>query len=85
MYIQVACKVTGRCIEMMGGVGFVKNFPVEKFYRDAKIGKKNNPFCDLFIIIIITILLFITGQIYEGTTFIQLNTISDCIDKEFIN
>ena len=37
--IQVACKVTGRCIEMMGGVGFVKNFPVEKFYRDAKIGK----------------------------------------------
>ena len=37
--IQVACKVTGRCIEMMGGIGFVKNFPVEKFYRDTKIGK----------------------------------------------
>ena len=41
---QVACKVTGRCIEMIGGVGFVKNFPVEKFYRDAKIGKLTNSF-----------------------------------------
>jgi alkylation response protein AidB-like acyl-CoA dehydrogenase len=24
---------------MMGGVGFIKDYPVEKFYRDAKIGK----------------------------------------------
>ena len=23
---------------MMGGVGFIKDYPVEKFYRDAKIG-----------------------------------------------
>ena len=32
--------MTGRCIEMMGGVGFVKDFPVEKFYRDSKIGRR---------------------------------------------
>ena len=25
-------------IEWMGGVGFSKEYPVEKFYRDAKIG-----------------------------------------------
>lgn len=24
---------------MMGGVGFIKDYPVEKFYRDAKIGE----------------------------------------------
>ena len=23
----------------MGGVGFTKDYPVEKFYRDVKIGK----------------------------------------------
>ena len=27
------------CIELFGGVGFTKEFPVEKLYRDAKIGK----------------------------------------------
>ena len=26
-------------MEMMGGVGFVKDYPVEKFYRDSKIGE----------------------------------------------
>lgn len=31
--------MAGRCIEMMGGAGFVKGSPVEKFYRDSKIGK----------------------------------------------
>ena len=25
---------------------------------------------------------FPTGQIYEGTSFVQLNTISGCLDKE---
>ena len=35
----MANHVTGRCVEMMGGVGFIKDYPVEKFYRDAKIGK----------------------------------------------
>ena len=38
LLLQVAAKVTSRCVEMMGGVGFTKSFPVEKFYRDSKIG-----------------------------------------------
>lgn len=35
---EVATRVTSKCIELMGGVGFTKDFPVEKFYRDCKIG-----------------------------------------------
>ena len=35
---QVAERVASKCIEMMGGVGFTRDFPVEKYYRDAKIG-----------------------------------------------
>lgn len=35
---QVATSVTSRCVEWLGGVGFTKEFPVEKFYRDCKIG-----------------------------------------------
>ena len=31
--------MTSQCVEMMGGVGFMKEFPVEKYYRDSKIGK----------------------------------------------
>ena len=27
-----------RCIEWLGGVGFTKSYPAEKFYRDCKIG-----------------------------------------------
>jgi alkylation response protein AidB-like acyl-CoA dehydrogenase len=50
---QVAERVTSRAVEVFGGVGFTKDAPVEKFYRDAKIGK-----------------------IYEGTSFMQLNTIA---------
>ena len=45
--------VTSRMIEVFGGYGFTKEYPVEKFYRDAKI-----------------------GQIYEGTSNMQLDTIS---------
>ena len=30
---------TSKCMEWMGGVGFTKAYPVEKYYRDAKIGK----------------------------------------------
>jgi short/branched chain acyl-CoA dehydrogenase len=56
---EVASRVSSRCVEMMGGVGFTKDFPVEKYYRDSKI-----------------------GQIYEGTSFIQLNTIAKCMDEE---
>jgi len=57
---EVANHVSARCVEMMGGMGFIKASPVEKFYRDSKI-----------------------GQIYEGTSFIQLNTICKCMDDEF--
>jgi alkylation response protein AidB-like acyl-CoA dehydrogenase len=35
----VAEKVTSQAIEICGGYGYTKDFPVEKFFRDAKIGK----------------------------------------------
>ncbi|RKP06036.1 acyl-CoA dehydrogenase/oxidase [Thamnocephalis sphaerospora] len=35
---QVAEKTASRCVEWLGGVGFTREFPVEKFYRDCKIG-----------------------------------------------
>jgi alkylation response protein AidB-like acyl-CoA dehydrogenase len=35
---QVADRVTSLCVELFGGYGYTKDFPVEKFYRDAKIG-----------------------------------------------
>ncbi len=50
---EVAERVTSRAVEVFGGIGFTIDAPVEKFYRDAKIGK-----------------------IYEGTSFMQLNTIA---------
>ncbi len=50
---QVAERVASRAVEVFGGAGFTKDFPVEKLYRDAKIGK-----------------------IYEGTSFMQLQTLS---------
>ena len=40
--VQVANHVSSRCVEMMGGMGFIKDNPVEKFYRDSKIGEGNN-------------------------------------------
>ncbi len=50
---QVAERVTSLAIQLFGGVGYTKDYPVEKFYRDAKI-----------------------GQIYEGTSNLQLQTIA---------
>jgi alkylation response protein AidB-like acyl-CoA dehydrogenase len=50
---EVAERVSSLAINLYGGYGFVKDYPVEKFYRDAKI-----------------------GQIYEGTTNMQLQTIA---------
>ena len=50
---HVAERVTSLAVEVFGGIGFTEDAPVEKFYRDAKIGK-----------------------IYEGTSFMQLNTIA---------
>ena len=50
---EVAERVTSLCVNLHGGNGFVKEYPVEKLYRDAKI-----------------------GQIYEGTSNLQLDTIA---------
>jgi alkylation response protein AidB-like acyl-CoA dehydrogenase len=50
---EVAERVTSLAVNLYGGYGFVKDYPVEKLYRDAKI-----------------------GQIYEGTTNLQLQTIA---------
>ncbi|MDR3763672.1 MAG: acyl-CoA dehydrogenase [Acidobacteriota bacterium] len=35
---QVAERVASKSVEVFGGYGFTKDYPVEKFYRDAKIG-----------------------------------------------
>ncbi len=50
---RAAANVTSTAIDLFGGNGFTKEYPVEKFWRDAKI-----------------------GQIYEGTTNMQLQTIA---------
>jgi alkylation response protein AidB-like acyl-CoA dehydrogenase len=50
---EVAERVASQAINLFGGNGFVKDYPVEKLYRDAKI-----------------------GQIYEGTSNMQLATIA---------
>jgi alkylation response protein AidB-like acyl-CoA dehydrogenase len=50
---EVAERVTSAAVNLYGGYGFVKDYPVEKLYRDAKI-----------------------GQIYEGTSHMQLATIA---------
>jgi alkylation response protein AidB-like acyl-CoA dehydrogenase len=50
---EVAERITSLAINLFGGYGFVKDYPVEKLYRDAKI-----------------------GQIYEGTSNLQLQTIA---------
>ena len=50
---EIAERVSSEAINLFGGNGFVKDYPVEKLYRDAKI-----------------------GQIYEGTTNMQLMTIA---------
>ena len=50
---EVAERVTSLAVNLFGGYGFVKDYPVEKLYRDAKI-----------------------GQIYEGTSNLQLETIA---------
>jgi alkylation response protein AidB-like acyl-CoA dehydrogenase len=35
---RVAERVASKAIELYGGYGFVKDYPVEKFWRDSKIG-----------------------------------------------
>ena len=36
---QVAERVASQCVEIFGANGFVRDYPAEKYYRDAKIGK----------------------------------------------
>ena len=50
---EVAERTASLAINLYGGNGFVKDYPVEKLFRDAKI-----------------------GQIYEGTSNLQLQTIA---------
>ncbi|XP_063230628.1 short/branched chain specific acyl-CoA dehydrogenase, mitochondrial isoform X3 [Bacillus rossius redtenbacheri] len=35
---EVAAQTTRKCIDWMGGVGFTKDYPQEKYFRDSKIG-----------------------------------------------
>ena len=51
--------VCAMAVEVFGGYGYTSEYPVEKLYRDVKIGK-----------------------IYEGTTFMQLQTIAKAILEE---
>lgn len=50
---RTAEKICSMAIDLYGGNGFTREYPVEKFWRDAKI-----------------------GQIYEGTSNMQLQTIA---------
>lgn len=50
---KAAEKISSMAVDLFGGNGFTKEYPVEKFWRDAKI-----------------------GQIYEGTSNMQLQTIA---------
>ncbi len=36
---EVAERIASQCVEIFGGVGITKDYPAEKFYRDAKIGR----------------------------------------------
>eukprot|EP00475_Leptophrys_vorax_P021823 TRINITY_DN29655_c0_g1_i3.p1 TRINITY_DN29655_c0_g1~~TRINITY_DN29655_c0_g1_i3.p1 ORF type:complete len:414 (-),score=122.22 TRINITY_DN29655_c0_g1_i3:24-1094(-) len=38
MSSQVAQSISSQAIDWLGGVGFTKDYPVEKFYRDSKVG-----------------------------------------------
>ena len=56
---QVAERVTSLAVQLLGGVGYTRDYPVEKLYRDA-----------------------IIGQVYEGTSNMQLQTIARQILEE---
>lgn len=53
---EVAERISSQAVDLFGGYGFTKDYPVEKLYRDAKI-----------------------GQIYEGTSNMQLQTIAKLV------
>ena len=50
---EAAERAASMAVNLFGGYGFVRDYPVEKLYRDAKV-----------------------GQIYEGTSNLQLQTIA---------
>ncbi|HEU4521138.1 MAG TPA: acyl-CoA dehydrogenase, partial [Thermoanaerobaculia bacterium] len=56
---QVCEKVTSLSVQLFGGNGYTKEYPVEKYWRDSKV-----------------------GQIYEGTSNMQLQTIAKAILTE---
>ena len=35
---EVAQRVASTCVDLHGGYGFTREYPIEKYYRDAKIG-----------------------------------------------
>src|SRR5438477_2240861 len=53
---QVCEKVTSLAVQLFGGNGYTKEYPVEKYWRDSKV-----------------------GQIYEGTSNMQLATIAKTV------
>jgi alkylation response protein AidB-like acyl-CoA dehydrogenase len=56
---EVAEEVSSLAVNLYGGYGYVKDYPVEKFFRDSKI-----------------------GQIYEGTSNMQKQTIAKMLLAE---
>jgi short/branched chain acyl-CoA dehydrogenase len=60
LFSSAVCeKVTSLAVQLFGGNGYTKEYPVEKFWRDSKV-----------------------GQIYEGTSNMQLQTIAKTILTE---
>ncbi len=56
---EIAEEVASLAVNLFGGYGYVKEYPVEKFFRDCKI-----------------------GQIYEGTSNVQRQTIAKILLSE---
>ena len=60
LYASLAAeRISSRALELYGGYGYTKDYPAEKYFRDAKI-----------------------GQIYEGTSNMQRQTIAKMLLAE---